>query len=157
MTEEALRYFTNWLRINGFRFSVGRHVCGSSNPLAEVKGTSCGALDLELEAEKEVAHESHFARPPTGAKSVSTGSDPVAALSLTSAGLCLISLTPSELFVIIGLTNSSRAAWQEEDTRKDFRIVLIFQEQLTMFLFRTDSSSTIIMSNVQSIYISSSI
>ena len=32
-------------------------------------------------------------------------------------------------FVIIGLTKSGRAAWQEEeDTRKDFSIVLIFQE-----------------------------
>ena len=58
-------------RINGFRFSMERHVCGSSYPVAEVRGTSCGALDLELEAEKEVAHESHLARR-----------------SLTSAGLC---------------------------------------------------------------------
>ena len=33
-------------------------------------------------------------------------------------------------FVIIGLTKSGRAAWQEEeDTRKDFSIVLILQEQ----------------------------
>ena len=32
--------------------------------------------------------------------------------------------------VIIGLTTSGRAAWQEEeDTRKDFSIVLILQEQ----------------------------
>ena len=76
-------------RINGFRFSMGRHVCGSSDPVAEVRRTSCGALDLELEAEKEVAHESHFARPPTGGKPVSTGSDPEAARSLTGAGLCV--------------------------------------------------------------------
>ena len=33
---------------------------GSSNPVAEVIGTSCWALDLEFEADKEVAHELHF-------------------------------------------------------------------------------------------------
>ena len=65
-----------------------RHVCGSSNPVPEVRETSCGALDLDLEAEKEVARESHLARPPTG-KPVSTGSDAAAARSLTSAGLCV--------------------------------------------------------------------
>ena len=64
--------------INGFRFSMGRHVCGSSNPVAEVRETSCGALDLE-----------HLARLPTGGKPVSTRSDPAAARSLTSAGLCV--------------------------------------------------------------------
>ena len=76
-------------RINGFRFSMGRHVCGSSNPVVEVRGTSCGALDLELEAEREVARESHLARPPTGGRPVCTGSDPAVARSLTSAGLCV--------------------------------------------------------------------
>ena len=76
-------------RVNGFRFSMVRHVCGSSNRVAEVRETSCGALDLELEAEKEVARESHLARPPTGGKPVSTGSDPAAAGSLISAGLCV--------------------------------------------------------------------
>ena len=77
-------------------------------------------------------------------------------------------------FVIICLTKSARAAWQEEeDTRKDFSIVLILQEQFctsefsdaislilhyrTMSLFRTVSSSTFITSDVQSIYIPSSI
>ena len=82
--------------------------------------------------------------------------------------------------VIIGLTESGRAAWQEEEEeekRKDLSIVLILQEQLctselfkviqdavllilhyrTMSLFRTVSSSTFIMSDVQSIYIPSSI
>ena len=80
--------------------------------------------------------------------------------------------------VIIGLTKSGRKAWQEEeDTRKDFSIVLIPQEQFctselfkviqdavslilyyrTMLLFRTFSSSTFIMSDVQSFYIPSSI
>ena len=39
---------------------MGRHVCGSSNPIGEVGGTSCWALDLEVEADKEVAHELHF-------------------------------------------------------------------------------------------------
>ena len=76
-------------RIDGFRFSMGRHVCGSSNPVAEVRETSCGALDLELEAEEEAAHESHLARPPTGGTLVSTGSDPAAARSTTGAGLCV--------------------------------------------------------------------
>ena len=47
-------------RINGFRFNTGRHVCGSSNLLAEVRETSCWALELEFEADKEVAHELHF-------------------------------------------------------------------------------------------------
>ena len=82
------------------------------------------------------------------------------------------------VFVIIGLTKSGRTAWQEEeDKRKDFSIVLILQEQFctselskviqdaillilhyrTMSLFRTVSSSTFIMSDVQSIYIPSSI
>ena len=42
-TEEALRTLPIGPRINGFRCSVGRHVCGSSNPVAEVRGTSCGA------------------------------------------------------------------------------------------------------------------
>ena len=72
---------------------------------------------------------------------------------------------------------SGRAAWQEDEKRKDTSIVLIRQEQScasklfeviqdanlltlrcrTMWLFRTVSSSTFIMSGVQSIYISSSI
>ena len=80
--------------------------------------------------------------------------------------------------VIIGLIKSGRRAWQEEEeTRKDTRIVLIHQEQSctselfkaiqdavllillyrTMLLFRTVSSSTFIMSDVRSIYIPSSI
>ena len=80
--------------------------------------------------------------------------------------------------VIIGLTKSGRAAWQEEkDKRKDFSIVVTFQEQFfsselfkviqdaallilhykTMSFFRTVSSSTFITSDVQSIYIPSSI
>ena len=82
--------------------------------------------------------------------------------------------------VIIGLTTSGRRAWQEEEeeeTRKDTSIVLIHQEQFftselfkaiedavslillyrTMLLFRATSSSTFIMSDVQSIYIPSSI
>ena len=74
--------------------------------------------------------------------------------------------------VIIGLTKSGRKAWQkEEETRKYTSIVLIHQEQSctselfkaiqdavssillyrTMSLFRTVSSSTFIMSDVQSI------
>ena len=74
--------------------------------------------------------------------------------------------------VIIGLTISGRKAWQkEEETRKDTSIVLIRQEQSctselfkaiqdavslillykTMLLFRATSSSTFIMSDVQSI------
>ena len=81
-------------------------------------------------------------------------------------------------FVIIGRTKSGRAAWQEEkDTRKDFSIVLILKEHFCtselskviqdaillilpnriMSWFRTVSSSTLIMSDVQSIYIPSSI
>ena len=80
--------------------------------------------------------------------------------------------------VIIGLTTSGRAAWQEEEeTRKDTSIALLRQEQSctselfkviqdavllillyrTMLLFRTVSSSTIITSDVQSIYTPSSI
>ena len=47
-------------RIDGFRSNTGRHFCGSSNPIAEFRSTSCGALDLEFEADKEVAHELHF-------------------------------------------------------------------------------------------------
>ena len=35
-------------------------VCGFSLSEAEVRGTSCWALDLEFEADKEVAHELHF-------------------------------------------------------------------------------------------------
>ena len=78
---------------------------------------------------------------------------------------------------IIGLTNSRRVAWQEEEeTRKDTSIVLILQEQFctselfnfildavlvilhhkTKSLFGTVSLSTFVMSDVQSIYISSS-
>ena len=82
-------------------------------------------------------------------------------------------------FDIIGLATSGSAAWQEEEeeTRKDFSIVLILQEQFctselskviedaillilhnrTMSWFRTVSSSTFIMLDVQSIYIPSSI
>ena len=82
-------------------------------------------------------------------------------------------------FVTIGLTKSGRARWQEaEETRKDFNIVLIHQDMKfliselfkvnqdafplilhyrTMSLFRTVSSSTFIMSEVQSIYIPPSI
>ena len=79
--------------------------------------------------------------------------------------------------VIIGLTESGRAARQEEEEkRKDFSSVLILQEPFctselfkviqdavllilhyrTMSLFRTVSSSTFITSDVQSIYIPSS-
>ena len=83
------------------------------------------------------------------------------------------------LYVIIGLSTSGRTAWQEEEeTRKDINVVLIHQEQsCTSELFkviqgrslidptlqdnviisRTFSSSTLIMSDVQSIYIPSSI
>ena len=77
-----------------------------------------------------------------------------------------------------GLAKSGRAAWQEEEeSRKYFSIVLILQEQFctselskviqdaillilhyrTMSWFRTVSSSTFIMLDVQSIYIPSSI
>ena len=80
--------------------------------------------------------------------------------------------------VIIGPTKSGRKARQEEEeTRKETSIVLIHQEQSckseifkviqdvvslilhyrTMFLFRTVSSSTFIMSDVRLIYIPSSI
>ena len=79
--------------------------------------------------------------------------------------------------VIIGLTTSGRAAWQEEeDTTKDTSIVLMLQEKFftselsmviqdgillilhyrTMWLFRATSSSRFIISDVQSIYILSS-
>ena len=77
----------------------------------------------------------------------------------------------------MGLTESGRAAWQEEEKRKDFSNVLILQEQSctselfkviqdavllilhyrAMSLFRTVSSSTLITPDVQSIYIPSSI
>ena len=81
-------------------------------------------------------------------------------------------------FVIIGLTKSGRAAWQEEEeTRKHFTVVLILQEQFctselskviqdaillilhcrTMSWFPTASSSTLITSDVQTIHILSSI
>ena len=74
--------------------------------------------------------------------------------------------------VIIGLTKCGRKAWQEEEeTRKETSIVLIHEEQSctselfkviqdavslillyrTMSLFRTASSSTFIMLDVQSI------
>ena len=69
----------------------------------------------------------------------------------------------------IGLIASARKAWQdeEEETRKDTSIVLILQEQLCIsellrdiqdaIFFRATSSSTFVMSDVQSIYIPSSI
>ena len=78
----------------------------------------------------------------------------------------------------IGLTKSGRKAWQkEEETRKDFSIVLILQEQFftseffkaiqeaillilhyrTKFWFRTVPSSTFSTLDVQSIYIPPSI
>ena len=80
--------------------------------------------------------------------------------------------------VIIGLTTRGRKPWQEEeDTRKDFRIVLVLQEKFftselskviqdaillillykTMLSFRATSSNTFIMSDVQPIYIPSSV
>ena len=80
--------------------------------------------------------------------------------------------------VIIGLPKSGSKAWQEEEeTRKDFNVVLIHQEQSckselfkviqdavslillnrTMSLFRATSSSTFITLDVQSIYIPPSI
>ena len=75
--------------------------------------------------------------------------------------------------VIIGLTTNGRKPWQEdEETRKDTSIVLIRQEQSCtselfkviqdavslIIIYRTMvSSSTFIMSDVQSIYIPSSI
>ena len=37
-----------------------RHICGSFDPIVEVRETSCWALDLEFEADREVAHELHF-------------------------------------------------------------------------------------------------
>ena len=79
--------------------------------------------------------------------------------------------------VLIGLATSGRKAWQEEATSKDTSTVLTHQGQSctselfkaiqdavslillyrTMLLFRTVSSSTFIMSDVQSIYIPSQI
>ena len=77
------------------------------------------------------------------------------------------------VFVMIGLTKSGRAAWQEEEeTRKDFSIVRILQKQfctselskviqdaiLLILHYRAMScSSTFVTSDVQSIYIPSSI
>ena len=87
-------------------------------------------------------------------------------------------LRNSFFVVIIGLTTSGRKAWQEEEeTRKYTIIVLIHQEQSctserfkviqdavslillykTMSWFRATSSNTLIMSDVQSVYIPSSI
>ena len=80
-------------------------------------------------------------------------------------------------FVIVGLTKSGRAAWQEEDTRnisvvcwffrsnsctseifKDIQdavsLILLYR---TMSLFRATSSNALVMSDVQSIHIPSSI
>ena len=80
--------------------------------------------------------------------------------------------------VLIGLIASGRKAWQEEEeTRKYISTVLILQEQLciselfkdiqeaillilhyrTMWFFEATSSNTFIMSDVQTIYIPSSI
>ena len=80
--------------------------------------------------------------------------------------------------VIIGLTTSGRKVWhEEEETRKDTSTVLNPQEQSctselfkviqdavslilpyrTLSLFRATSSSTLIMSDVQPIYIPSSV
>ena len=49
----------NGPRIDGFRFNMGRLVCGPSNPIVEVRGTSCWALDLEFDAEEDVVRELH--------------------------------------------------------------------------------------------------
>ena len=79
--------------------------------------------------------------------------------------------------VFFGLTKSGRKSWQEEETRKDTSIVLIRQEQsytaelfkviqdavslillhMAILSFRATSSSIFTMSDVQSIYIPSSI
>ena len=88
-TEEALQYFTCWATRQWLQIQYGATRLRSLKPGCRgAGGPRAGALDLELEAEKEVAHESHLARPPTGGQNVSTGSDP-AARSLISAGLCV--------------------------------------------------------------------
>ena len=85
-----------------------------------------------------------------------------------NSGECKIVFRNISSIDLIGLTTSGRKAWQEEDTRKDTSIVLIHQGQpctselfkviqdaaslillyRTIFLFRTVSSSTFIMSDV---------
>ena len=82
-TEEALRYFTyrathQWLQI---KYGATR---------LRFLWTLCWALDLEFEADKEVAHELHFQCDLRQvAKPAGTGSVPSAARSPTSDGLCV--------------------------------------------------------------------
>ena len=62
----------------------------TSAEIEEVRGLSCGALDPELDAEEDAAREVYSQSDLlTGIKPVSTGSDPAAARSQTSAGLCV--------------------------------------------------------------------
>ena len=60
----------------------------ASAEIEEVRGLSCGALDLEFAAEEDAARELPSG-PVTGGKPVCTGSDPAAARSQTGAGLCV--------------------------------------------------------------------
>ena len=62
----------------------------TSAEIEEVRGLSCGALDLQFASEEDAARELHSQkRPLTGGKPVCTGSDAAAARSQTSAGLCV--------------------------------------------------------------------
>ena len=56
----------------------------TSAEIEEVRGLPCGALDLEFDAEEEVAHELH-----SQCDLWQAGSDPAAAAVTTSAGLCV--------------------------------------------------------------------
>ena len=71
----------------------------TSAEIGDVRELSRGALDMEFDAEHEVARSqvALSVRLLTGGNPVSTGSVPAAARSLTSASLCALSrLTPSE-------------------------------------------------------------
>ena len=46
-------------RINCFRFNTGDSFAVLPSQIAEVRGTSCGALDLEFDAEEDAARELH--------------------------------------------------------------------------------------------------
>ena len=144
-----------------------KHTDGLSQQRSGLREASLGG---KVEMSQERAPTKRISRPRSRQK------DPYAHRGLAATVLAGGNTRALRVTVTSKSTDPGRAPWQEEGTRKYFSTVLIHHEQSctselfkviqdavslilfyrTMSLFRTVSSSTFVVSDVQSIYIPSS-